>query len=134
MQITITLDITDHQLEKLYSLIPSVVKDEALRLVVCERTNNLLNTRIDELECSCRLSNLCRCQNIRTLGQLAYHTREELLSHKNFGPKSLSEASNLLKGFGLEFRQITSAPSPSPASSAPPEPRPSQNPTSSPTA
>lgn len=60
-----------------------------------------LRIPISELELSVRSANCLREGNIKTLADLVEKTEAEMLSYRNFGKKSLTEVTNLLKGMGL---------------------------------
>ena len=56
---------------------------------------------ISELELSVRSANCLREANIKIIADLVRRTETELLGYRNFGKKSLSEITELLKGMGL---------------------------------
>jgi DNA-directed RNA polymerase subunit alpha len=60
-----------------------------------------LRLPISELELSVRSSNCLREEKIKSLGDLVRKSESELLQVRNFGKKSLSEISALLKSMGL---------------------------------
>ncbi|HOX54743.1 MAG: DNA-directed RNA polymerase subunit alpha [Candidatus Omnitrophica bacterium] len=62
-----------------------------------------LRLPISELELSVRSSNCLREEKIKSLGDLVRKSESELLQVRNFGKKSLSEISALLKGMGLSL-------------------------------
>ncbi len=60
-----------------------------------------LRLPISELELSVRSANCLKDANIKTISELVRKTESELLTFRNFGKKSLSEISDLLKAMGL---------------------------------
>lgn len=73
------------------------VNEEQMRL------SKLLNMSVNEIELSVRAANCLNNANIITVGQLAQKTEQEMLKYRNFGKKSLTEISNILKEMGLNF-------------------------------
>jgi DNA-directed RNA polymerase subunit alpha len=67
------------------------------------RVRKILNLGIDELELSVRSHNCLKAAGIQTVGELVSKTEQELLNYRNFGQKSLTELSELVKNFGLSF-------------------------------
>jgi DNA-directed RNA polymerase subunit alpha len=66
-----------------------------------ERLNSILDTPVEELELSVRSSNCLRNIDIRTIGDLAQRSEEEISKTKNFGKKSLQEIKDKLGEYGL---------------------------------
>jgi DNA-directed RNA polymerase subunit alpha len=66
-----------------------------------ERLRHILNTPVEELELSVRSSNCLRNINVKTIGDLAQLTEEEISKTKNFGKKSLQEIKDKLAEYGL---------------------------------
>ncbi len=62
-----------------------------------------LRLPISELELSVRSSNCLREANIKIIGDLVRKTEAELLGFRNFGKKSLTEISELLKAMNLSL-------------------------------
>ncbi len=62
-----------------------------------------LRLPISELELSVRSSNCLREANIKIIGDLVKKTEGELLGFRNFGKKSLTEISELLKAMSLSL-------------------------------
>lgn len=58
---------------------------------------------VSELELSVRSANCLREAHIKTIGELVRKTETEMLKYRNFGKKSLTEISNLIKEMGLSF-------------------------------
>jgi DNA-directed RNA polymerase subunit alpha len=52
---------------------------------------------------SVRSHNCLKAAGIQTVGELVSKTEQELLNYRNFGQKSLTELSELVKNFGLSF-------------------------------
>jgi DNA-directed RNA polymerase subunit alpha len=66
-----------------------------------ERLKGILDTPVEELELSVRSSNCLRNINIKTIGDLAKRSEEEISKTKNFGKKSLQEIKDKLATYGL---------------------------------
>jgi DNA-directed RNA polymerase subunit alpha len=66
-----------------------------------ERLRQILNTPVEELELSVRSSNCLRNINVKTIGDLARLSEEEISKTKNFGKKSLQEIKDKLAEYGL---------------------------------
>ncbi len=62
-----------------------------------------LSKPVSELELSVRSANCLREAHIKTIGELVRKTEAEMLKYRNFGKKSLTEISNLIKEMGLNF-------------------------------
>jgi DNA-directed RNA polymerase subunit alpha len=58
---------------------------------------------VEELELSVRSSNCLRNIDIRTIGDLAQRSEEEISKTKNFGKKSLQEIKDKLAEYGLNL-------------------------------
>lgn len=58
---------------------------------------------VSELELSVRSANCLREAHIKTIGELVKKTEMEMLKYRNFGKKSLTEITNILKEMGLNF-------------------------------
>jgi len=89
---------------------PFIKKEEQLEMVEEEkvdeetlRIRNLLKMRVEELELSVRSSNCLRAASIQTLEDLVQNTESEMLKHRNFGRKSLTELNSILGELGLSF-------------------------------
>jgi len=66
-----------------------------------EKTNEVLNRSVEELELSVRSYNCLKNANIQTIGELVQRTEAEMLRTKNFGRKSLNEIKEILASMGL---------------------------------
>ncbi len=66
-----------------------------------ERVKRLLDTSVEELELTVRSSNCLKNAGIKTIGDLAKKTEDEITKTRNFGKKSLSEIKDKLKEWGL---------------------------------
>ncbi|TKJ40402.1 DNA-directed RNA polymerase subunit alpha [candidate division LCP-89 bacterium B3_LCP] len=73
------------------------IDEEALRI------RKLLKKSVDELELSVRSANCLKEAKIRTISDLVEKDEAEMLKFKNFGRKSLTELTEILKEHGLEF-------------------------------
>ncbi len=62
-----------------------------------------LSQPVSELELSVRSANCLREAHIKTIGELVKKTEMEMLKYRNFGKKSLTEITNILKEMGLQF-------------------------------
>lgn len=58
---------------------------------------------VSELELSVRSANCLREAHIKTIGDLVKKSEAEMLKYRNFGKKSLTEISNILKEMGLAW-------------------------------
>ncbi|MBI3252876.1 MAG: DNA-directed RNA polymerase subunit alpha [Candidatus Omnitrophica bacterium] len=58
---------------------------------------------VSELELSVRSANCLREAHIKTIGELVKKTEMEMLKYRNFGKKSLTEITNILKEMNLHF-------------------------------
>jgi DNA-directed RNA polymerase subunit alpha len=58
---------------------------------------------VSELELSVRSANCLNEARIKTIGDLVARTEAEMLKYRNFGKKSLTEISQILKDMGLHF-------------------------------
>lgn len=58
---------------------------------------------VSDLELSVRSANCLREANIKTIGELVKKSEMEMLKYRNFGKKSLTEISNIVKEMGLSF-------------------------------
>jgi len=67
------------------------------------RTEQLLRTPLSDFELSARSRSCLEKMNVRTLGDLARLTEDEVGQSKNFGETSLSELRALLQSKGLHF-------------------------------
>ena len=74
-----------------------VIDQEKIRIA------NQLDVQVDEMELSVRSSNCLKAAGIKRIRDLVARTEAEMLKYRNFGRKSLSELSDVLKGMGLSF-------------------------------
>ena len=65
------------------------------------RIRDLLSTPVEELELTVRSSNCLKNAGIKTIGDLARKTEDEIAKTRNFGKKSLSEIKDKLREWGL---------------------------------
>ena len=68
-----------------------------------ERLKVILETPVEELELSVRSSNCLRNINVKSIGDLAGLSEEEISKTKNFGKKSLQEIKDKLQEYGLNL-------------------------------
>lgn len=79
-----------------------VVIDEA-REAEKKRIRTMLLTPVEELELSVRAHNCLKAANIKILGELVQLSEHDLLKFRNFGRKSLSELTDVVKNHNLQF-------------------------------
>jgi DNA-directed RNA polymerase subunit alpha len=70
---------------------------------VSEKMRDLVSRPLEEFDISVRSRHTLEKGNIRTLGDIARRTEEDILQIENFGRKSLEEVEDLLKAHGLRF-------------------------------
>ena len=68
-----------------------------------ERIKKILLTSVDDLELSVRSHNCLKSADIKTLGDLVRKDENEMLKFRNFGRKSLSELTEIVENYGLDF-------------------------------
>ena len=68
-----------------------------------DRQRQFLNTPVEELELSVRSSNCLKNANIKTIGELARKTEDDIAKTRNFGKKSLQEIKEKLKEWNLSL-------------------------------
>lgn len=69
-----------------------------------DKEESILNKPLDELDLSVRSRNCLNLLQIKTLGQLAEVTEQQLVSCKNFGQTSLNEIRKKLSDYGLSLK------------------------------
>lgn len=92
---------------------PVVVKQEAPAAAPAaaasapsgENLKKILATNIADLELGVRSSNCLNREEIKTVGQLACYSYEEMLGFRSFGQKSLDEIRGKLADLGLDLSQ-----------------------------
>lgn len=67
------------------------------------KLKKILMTSVDELELSVRAHNCLKAASIKNLSELVHLQESELLKFRNFGRKSLSELTEVVRQYGLEF-------------------------------
>jgi len=67
------------------------------------RMRKLLKSKLTEMKLSVRALNCLAAANVDTLGDLVQYNKNDLLTFRNFGKKSLSELENLLTSLNLSF-------------------------------
>lgn len=70
---------------------------------VSEKMREVVGRALEEFDISVRSRHTLEKGNIRTLGDIARRTEDEILQIENFGRKSLQEVEDLLKSHGLRF-------------------------------
>lgn len=88
----------------LFITFPEPKEEEEVGVEEEERKmDEILNKNIEELELSVRSANCLKEGRIKTIGQLAKKSEEELLKMRNFGKKSLAEIKEILTRYGLSL-------------------------------
>jgi len=77
--------------------------EEDTLVPVSEKIKDLVNRPLEEFDISVRSRHTLEKGNIRTLGDIARRTEDEILQIENFGRKSLQEVEDLLATHGLRF-------------------------------
>lgn len=75
-----------------------------MRLDFVKIREKILNTPTQDLDLSLRAYNCVRAAKIETVRELINHSREQLLSHRNFGQKSVAEVEQVLEEMNLRLR------------------------------
>ncbi len=74
-----------------------------------DRASQVLNVPVSDFELSVRSRNCLQKMGIRTLGDLARCTEQDLLASKNFGETSLVEIREMLASKGLSLGQLATS-------------------------
>jgi len=82
---------------------PQEVAEDEVKEAERNRLRKILLTPVDELELSVRAHNCLKAANIKNLSELVSLHEHELLKFRNFGRKSLTELTELVHNFGLDF-------------------------------
>ena len=77
--------------------------DDSLIDEVDLRMRKLLKSKLTEMKLSVRALNCLAAANVETLGDLVQYNKNDLLTFRNFGKKSLSELDTLLTSLNLSF-------------------------------
>lgn len=85
--------------EKVHAVNP----EDELKEQERNRMKKILLTPVEELELSVRAHNCLRAAGIKNLSELVHLQESELLKFRNFGKKSLTELTDVVKLYGLEF-------------------------------
>lgn len=80
-------------------------KDEEIVDPYISKVDDVLNTRIEELDLTVRSSNCLKKAGIEEVGQLAKMSMNELLKIKNLGRKSLEEILDKMKELGFDLNE-----------------------------
>ncbi len=86
-----------------YGQLPEEEEEEEEISAEEEAMYEKLRLPISELELSVRSANCLKEANIQTIAELVKHQESELLNFRNFGKKSLTEITDLLKVMGLSL-------------------------------
>jgi DNA-directed RNA polymerase subunit alpha len=79
------------------------VKPELQLVPLGEKLRDLVNRPLEEFDISVRSRHTLEKGNIRTLGDIARRSEDDILQIENFGRKSLQEVEDLLATHGLRF-------------------------------
>lgn len=79
------------------------VEPEKQLVPVGEKIKDLVRRPLEEFDISVRSRHTLEKGNIKTLGDVARRTEDEILGIENFGRKSLEEVEDLLRQHGLQF-------------------------------
>lgn len=82
---------------------PQEIAEDEVKEAERNRLRKILLTPVDELELSVRAHNCLKAANIKNLAELVMLQEHELLKFRNFGRKSLTELSEVVHLYGLEF-------------------------------
>ena len=66
--------------------------------------NKLLLTHVQDLPFSVRALNCLNTANISTMGDLIKYAPYDLLKFRNFGKKSIIELKEIVRSYGLKFK------------------------------
>lgn len=80
-----------------------VVVEEEVKEAERNKLRKILLTPVDELELSVRAHNCLKAANIKNLSELVSLAEHELLKFRNFGRKSLTELTEVVHAYGLDF-------------------------------
>lgn len=69
-----------------------------------QRTKEI-NIDIDSLDISVRAYNILKSANIKTIGDLASFSKDELRRFRNCGNRSIEEFEEILSSYGLKFKE-----------------------------
>ncbi|BAT72194.1 DNA-directed RNA polymerase subunit alpha [Thermosulfidibacter takaii ABI70S6] len=98
------LQILKDHVELLFSIEVGEVKaEEKDEAGAADELQEKLNMGIEELNLSVRAYNCLKKKGINTVGELVRLRREDLMSLKNFGKKSLEEVEKVLASLGLSL-------------------------------
>ena len=82
---------------------PQEIAEDEVKEAERNRLRKILLTPVDELELSVRAHNCLKAANIKNLAELVMLQEQELLKFRNFGRKSLTELTEVVHMFGLDF-------------------------------
>jgi DNA-directed RNA polymerase subunit alpha len=82
---------------------PQEAAEDEVKEAERNRLRKILLTPVDELELSVRAHNCLKAANIKNLSELVSLHEHELLKFRNFGRKSLTELTDVVHTFGLDF-------------------------------
>ncbi len=98
------LQILKDHIELLFSIeVGEEITAEAEAAGVSDELEEKLRMGIEELNLSVRAYNCLKKKGINTVGELVRLKREDLMSLKNFGKKSLEEVERVLESLGLSL-------------------------------
>jgi DNA-directed RNA polymerase subunit alpha len=88
---------------KYFITFTEVEVEEEVKEAERNKLRKILLTPVDELELSVRAHNCLKAANIKNLAELVMLQEHELLKFRNFGRKSLTELSEVVHIYGLDF-------------------------------
>jgi DNA-directed RNA polymerase subunit alpha len=77
--------------------------EEEARSAEFNKVRRLLIQQVDDLELSVRAHNCLKAANIKSVAELVILNESDLLKFRNFGRKSLSELTDMVRNMGLNF-------------------------------
>lgn len=83
----------------------SVIEESAAREVAGEIDQDVLKTRIENLDLSARTLSSLEEASIRTIGGLVRKKKDDILALDGIGPKGLEEITDLLSGMNLKLAE-----------------------------
>ena len=81
------------------------VRSELAAQAITHLQGLVLAMSIEAIECSVRVYNVLKRENIRTLGQLAEYSESDLKEFRNFGRKCLEEVKGILTLYNIRLAE-----------------------------
>lgn len=95
----------EEEIEKVLSTAPAALESEVEVVGGTEAEEDILKTRVEDLNLSVRTMRALAGASIRTVGGLARKSEEDLLSIDGLGAKGITEIKRVLSNFGLTLKQ-----------------------------